>query len=135
MVVKQKMSGIAYTDFRDTTSNMWRTVIPSLDAGAVVIGLVALWLGWWGAALRDKHCTRLRWALIAPVVVMVLHGLWDTSIFVQGNSGAATSPLTYLTYVAAPIALVSGFVVARRTQRETVEDYAVGADHPVAVPA
>jgi hypothetical protein len=243
IVVTQKMSGIPYTDFGDTTSNMWRSVIPSLAAGAVVIGLVGLWLGWWGAAMRDRHRTRVGWALIAPViylvvvginfastdwgrvsggfllvalllgvlvgfaeeflcrglllvglrgsvgevavwaltcllfglmhganiflgapvgstavqvvmagiqgsafyilrryfgtllVAMALHGLWDASIFIQANSGATSSPLAFISYLAIPFALVGGFVVARRTQRGPVEDYAVGAKDPAAVPA
>lgn len=243
VVAVQKASGIPYTDFGDSASNMWRSSIASLALGAIVIALVGVWLGWWGAAMRDKHRTRVGWALIAPAIyvvivignlattdwgnvsmefllvavvlgilvgfaeefvcrglllvglrgsfhevavwaltcllfgvmhganiflgapirdtaqqvvlaaiqgsafyilrryfgtlvwAMVLHGLYDMSIFVQASSGAPASLLGALVYVSLPFALIGGFVVARRTQRGPVEDYAKGAGAPVAVPA
>jgi len=51
---------------------MWRSVIPSLAAGALVIGLLGWWIGWWGAAMRDQHRTRVGWTLIAPVIYLVI---------------------------------------------------------------
>ena len=234
IVVMQKSSGIPYTDFGDTAANMWRGIIPSLVVGSLVTALLGVWMGWWGAALRDKHRTKVGWALIAPVIyllialvttatsdwgnisvsflivavvlgigvgfaeefvcrgmllvglrgnmqeiavwaltcllfgamhganiflgqaagptmfqiamaaiqgsgfyilrryygslvwAMVLHGFWDFSIFVHEASGAAASIANVFVWVAAPFALVGGFVVARRTQQGPVEDYAVG---------
>jgi membrane protease YdiL (CAAX protease family) len=207
--------------------------------GAVVVGLLGLWLGWWGVAMRDQHLIRLKWTLIAPaiylvaalallgtsdwgnvsagflvvaivlgigvgfaeefvcrglllvglrgsfhevavwlftcvlfgvmhganvllgapiqgtvqqvvlaaiqgsafyilrryfgtlVIAMVLHGLWDTAVFVNASSGAPASLLSLLPYLAAPFAVVGGYVVARRTQQGAVEDYAKGASLPV----
>lgn len=241
VVVLQKASGIPYTDFGDSTSNMWRGTVLSLAVGAVVIGLLGLWMGWWGAAVRDEHRTRVTWTLIAPVIylvivvgtfagtdwsrvsagfllvalvlgilvgfaeefvcrgmllvglrgtfhevtvwaltcvlfgimhgvniflgapvtstvlqvvmagvqgsafyilrrysgtlvwAMLLHGLWDMSIFVHEQSGADPALVGALIWVALPFALVGGFVVARRTQQGPVEDYAVGASTTVAV--
>jgi membrane protease YdiL (CAAX protease family) len=235
VVVLQKVSGIPYTDFDESTSNMWRGVIPSLAVGAAVIGLLGRWMGWWGRAMRDRHRTRVPWTLVAPVLylvialgtfagtswgnvsggfllvalalgvlvgfaeefvcrgmllvglrgtfrevavwavtsllfglmhgvniflgapvadtvtqvavaavqgsafyilrryfgtlvwAMLLHGLWDMSIFVHDQSGAGPAVVGALVWVAVPFALVGGFVVARRSQRGQVEDYAVGA--------
>lgn len=72
VVALQKTSGVPYTDFGDSTSNLWRGIIPSLAVGALVIGLLGLWLGWWGAAMRDEHRTRVGWALIAPAIYLVI---------------------------------------------------------------
>jgi hypothetical protein len=238
VVAIQKASGIPYTDFDDSTANMLRSVIPSLAAGSVLVGLLGLWLGWWGAAMRDRRRTRVGWALAAPaiylvialgtlagtewgnvstdfllvaialgvlvgfaeefvcrgllvvglrgtfhevavwaltcvmfglmhgvniflgapvrdtvlqvvlaavqgsafyilrrffgtlVVAMLLHGLWDMSIFVHEQSGASPELLASLSYLALPFALAGGFVTARRTQRGAVEDYAKGASEP-----
>jgi len=238
IVILQKSSGIPYTDFGDSTSNMWQGIIPSLAVGSAVIGLLGMWMGWWGAAIRDQHRTRVGWTLIAPVIylviaagtfagtdwgkvsggfllvalslgilvgfaeelvcrgmllvglrgsfhevavwaltcvffgimhganiflgapvrdtvmqvvmagvqgsafyilrryfgtlvwAMLLHGLWDMSIFVHDQSGAGVALVGALVWVALPFALVGGFVVARRTQQGPVEDYAVGAAVP-----
>jgi len=73
-----------------------------------------------------RHFGTLVWA-------MLLHGLWDMSIFVHQQSGADSAVVGALVWVALPFALVGGFVVARRTQQGPVEDYAVhGAEAGVA---
>lgn len=64
---------------------------------------------------------------------MVLHGLFDMSIFIQDHSGSAGSILALLDWPAGIIAVIAGFVVALRTQRGAVEPYARGA--AAAVPA
>jgi membrane protease YdiL (CAAX protease family) len=233
VVAMQRASGIPYTEFGDSASNLWRSVIPSLALGSLLLIGTAWWLGWFGAAMRDTHRTRIGWTLLAPAIYLViafatfaatdwarvgaslivaalllgvlvgfaeeflcrglllvglrgtfrevavwaltcllfgfmhglnlfqgqeltptvqqiilaglqgsafyilrryfgslvwamaLHGLWDASIFIQAYSGAPTSPLSALTMIAGPLALISGFVVARRTSREAPEPYAV----------
>jgi membrane protease YdiL (CAAX protease family) len=72
VVVVQKFSGIPYTEFGDSTANMWQGVVGSLAAGAVALGLIGWWLGWWGAAMRDQYRTKVGWALIAPVIYLVI---------------------------------------------------------------
>ncbi|MFN8184640.1 MAG: CPBP family intramembrane glutamic endopeptidase [Candidatus Nanopelagicales bacterium] len=241
VLVMQKSSGVPYTAFGDSIGNMWRGVIPSLFVGSLVMAGLAVWLGWWGPALRDRHRTRVGWALIPPVIyliivmgnfattdwgnigaefllvavalgvlvgfaeefvcrglllvglrgtfhevsawavtcvlfglmhglnillgapagstvvqivdaamagsayyilrryfgtlvwAMALHGLWDTSIFVHDQSGGGVSLLGLLNWPAAILSVVAGFVVARRTARGPLEDYARGAGE--AVPA
>lgn len=243
VVVLQKASGIPYTDFGSTTGNMWRGVIPSLVIGSLVIAGVAVWFGWWSAAMRDRHRTRIGWTLIAPGVflvialsnfaftdwgsvspgfllvalvmgvfvgfaeelvcrgillvglrgtfhevaawaltcllfgvmhglniflgaaagptllqvvaaamqgsafyvlrryfgvlawAMVLHGLWDMSIEVHAVSGAPVNVVALLVWPVSILALVAGFVVARRTARGPLEDYAVGEEQPAAAAA
>lgn len=66
---------------------------------------------------------------------MILHGLFDMSIFVQSHSGSAGSILALLDWPAGVIAVIAGFVVALRTQRGPVESYAKGPAAPEAVPA
>lgn len=65
------------------------------------------------------------------VIAMLLHGFWDMAVFVNASSGAPASLVTLLPYLAAPFAVIGGFVVARRTQQGAVEDYAKGARVPV----
>jgi hypothetical protein len=239
----QKLSGIPYTDFGDSTSAMVRSVIPSLALGAAAVALLGWWTGWWGAALRDRHRTRVGWTLTAPVIylvitlgtfaatdwgnisggfllvalalgilvgfaeefvcrgllivglrgtfhevavwaltcilfgfmhgvnvllgapvsdtavqvamaavqgsafyilrrhfgtlvwAMLLHGLWDMSVFVHAQSGASPAVVGAAVWVALPFALIGGLVVARRTHEGPLEDYAVGAAARAAVTA
>lgn len=232
VVIMQKTSGIPYTEFGDSTANMWRGVIPSLLVGSLVIAALAVWMRWWAAALRDEHRTRVGWTLIAPAIflvialgnfaftdwgnisagfllvalalgvlvgfaeeivcrgmllvglrgtfhevavwaltcvlfgfmhgvniflgaaagptavqvlaaamqgsafyilrryygtlvwAMVLHGLWDMSIFVQAQSDGPVNVLSLLVWPTSILAVIAGFVVARRTAEGPLEDYA-----------
>jgi membrane protease YdiL (CAAX protease family) len=72
VVIMQKTSGIPYTEFGDSTGNMWRGVIPSLLVGSLVIAALAAWMRWWGAAMRDQHRTRVGWTLIAPGIFLLI---------------------------------------------------------------
>lgn len=234
VVIMQKTSGIPYTDFGDSTSNMWRGVIPSLLVGSLVVAALAVWMRWWGAAMRDQHRTRVGWTLIAPAAfliialgnfaftdwgnisagfllvavvlgllvgfaeeivcrglllvglrgtfhevavwaltcvlfgfmhgvnvflgasvgptiiqvvgaamqgsafyilrryygsllwAMALHGLWDTSIFVQAQSDGPVNLLAALIWPVSILAMIGGFVLARRTAEGPVEEYAQG---------
>jgi uncharacterized protein len=235
IVVLQKSSGVAYDEFGDSSENLARGILPSLVVGSVVIGGLAVWLGWWRAALRDEHTTRIGWTLAAPALylvialsmfaftdwgsltvgfvlaalamgvfvgfaeelvcrgvllvglrgsvqevavwaltclmfgmmhglniflgapvagtvvqivlaamqgssfyiirrysgslvwAMLLHGLWDFAVTVQEKSDGGDDPLFALMYVAGVLALIGGFVVARRSAAGPSEDYARGA--------
>lgn len=243
IVVLQKSSGVAYDEFGDSTDNLARGILPSLVVGSVVIGGLAVWMGWWRAALRDQHPTRVGWTLAAPALylvialsmfaftdwgnltigfvlvalamgafvgfaeelvcrgvllvglrrnlqevavwaltclmfgvmhglniflgapvagtvvqivlavmqgssfyiirrytgslvwAMLLHGLWDVAVTVQAKSGGADDPFFALMYVAGVLALVGGFVVARRSATGPSEDYARAASAPSPVAA
>ncbi len=236
VVIMQKTSGIPYTEFGDTTANMWRGVIPSLLVGSVVISGLALWMRWWSAAWRDQHRTRVGWTLIAPglfllialgnfaftdwgnisagfllvafvlgvlvgfaeeivcrgmllvglrgtfhevgawaltcvlfgfmhgvniflgasagptaiqvigaamqgsafyilrryygtlIWAIALHGLWDMSIFVQTQSEGPVNVLALLIWPVSILAVIGGFIVARRTAQGPVEEYARGPE-------
>lgn len=79
------------------------------------------------AAIQGSAFYILRRYFGTLVIAMLLHGFWDMTVFVNASSGAGATIFTLLAYLAAPFALVGGFVVARRTQRGAVEDYAKGA--------
>lgn len=66
---------------------------------------------------------------------MILHGLFDFSIFVQDHSGAAGSIFQLLDWPAGIIAVITGFIVALRTQKGPVESYARGPATPEPVAA
>jgi hypothetical protein len=69
------------------------------------------------------YLLRRYYGLLIPA--MVLHGLGDMSIFVQEFSGSEGTILALLEWPGGLIALVAGFVVARRTQNGEREPYAV----------
>ena len=58
------------------------------------------------------------------VWAMVLHGLWDMSIFVQAQSDGPVNVLSLLVWPTSILAVIAGFVVARRTAEGPLEDYA-----------
>lgn len=61
------------------------------------------------------------------IPAMILHGLWDMSIFVQDYSGAPGNIFALAEWPAGVIAVIAGLVVALRTQKGPVESYARGA--------
>jgi hypothetical protein len=234
-----KIGGIPYPELGDSAGNLLRGVIPSLVIGALVVVGLALWMGWFGVAMRDEHRIRAWWMLIAPLLAlvaalsnfaftdwgnvtvsfiaaalvlgiavgfaeefvcrgvllvglrgsfrevvawalsclifgamhgvnillgapasgtlsqilssvmagstfyllrryfgtlvpaMVLHGLFDMSIFVQAYSDGPANLLGLLDWPAGVIAVIAGLVVAIRTDRGARESYAHGAAAPV----
>lgn len=96
VVVLQKTSGIGYTEFGDSPSNLWRGAVVSLVVGAVVLAVVTTWLGWWRPALRERHTTRARWTIIAPALLVV---------GVIGNLVSTTWSAVSLDFVLAALAL------------------------------
>ncbi|QJW35041.1 CPBP family intramembrane glutamic endopeptidase [Cellulosimicrobium protaetiae] len=96
VVVLQKSSGIPYTDFGDSPSNLWRGAVLSLVVGAVVLVAVTTWLGWWRPALRERRTTRARWTIIAPALLVVA---------VVGNLVSTTWSAVSLEFVLAALAL------------------------------
>lgn len=238
-----KAMGVPYPELGDSASNILRGIVPSLVIGGLVIAGVAVWMGWFKAAMHDEHRVRAWWMLIAPAIVvlsiianfvftdwgnvgmsfilavlvmavavgfaeefvcrgmllvglrgtfrevlswalmcvffglmhtvnilfgapasgtvsqvvssamagstfyllrryfgsllpaMILHGLFDFSIFVQDHSGAAGSIFQLLDWPAGIIAVITGFIVALRTQKGPVESYARGPATPEPVAA
>lgn len=57
---------------------------------------------------------RLSGTLLLP---MLLHGLWDGSVFLPRATGAAVNPLPVLVY---PLAIVVAYVVVRRNWKERI---------------
>lgn len=234
-----KIMGVPYPELGDSAGNILRGIVPSLVIGGLVIAGIAVWMGWFKAAMRDEYRIRAWWMLIAPLIVvvsiganfvatdwgnvgmsfimavllmaiavgfaeefvcrgmvlvglrgtfrevvswalmcvifglmhsvnilfgadpgstvsqivssamagstfyllrrffgslvpaMILHGLFDFSIFVQDHSGAPGSILQLLDWPAGIVAVITGFIVALRTQRGPVESYARGPQAPV----
>lgn len=243
IVVVARFGGVPYPELGDSASNIMRGVVPSLAIGGLIIAGLALWMGWFGAAMRDEHRIRAWWMLIAPLLVvvaivgnfvftdwgnvgasfilttlalaicvgfaeefvcrgmllvglrgsvrevaawalsclffglmhlvnilsgapasgtvsqivssamagstfyllrryfgsllpaMILHGLFDMSIFIQAHSGSQGSILALLDWPAGVIAVIAGLVVALRTQRGPVESYARNAGAKAPTPA
>ena len=69
------------------------------------------------------------------IPAMILHGLFDLSIFVQSHSGSEGTLLALLDWPAGLIAVIAGLVVALRTDKGPKESYAKGATDVAPVPA
>ncbi len=69
------------------------------------------------------------------IPAMILHGLFDLSIFVQSHSGSEGTLLALLDWPAGLIAVIAGLVVALRTDKGPKESYAKGATEVAPVPA
>jgi membrane protease YdiL (CAAX protease family) len=82
------------------------------------------------AAIQGSAFYILRRYFGTLVIAMFLHGFWDMAVFVNASSGAPATIVSLIPYLAAPFAIIGGFVVARRTQQGAVEDYAKGAAVP-----
>ena len=76
------------------------------------------------AAMQGSAFYILRRYYGTLVWAMVLHGLWDMSIFVQAQSDGPVNVLSLLVWPASILAVIAGFVVARRTAEGPLEDYA-----------
>jgi membrane protease YdiL (CAAX protease family) len=80
------------------------------------------------AAMQGSAFYILRRYYGSLIWAMALHGLWDMSIFVQTQSDGPVNLLAALIWPVSILAVVGGFVVARRTARGPVEDYARGPE-------
>jgi len=96
VVVIQKSSGIAYTDFGDSSANLWRAPVLSAAVGSVALVILTTWLGWWRPALRERRRTKARWTIIAPLF---------TAIAVAGNVATTTWSALSLEFVVGAVAL------------------------------
>lgn len=72
ILIVQGTSGIPYTDWGDSAANLWRGSVLSLIVGGAVLAAVTTWLGWWRPALHEQHRTRARWAVVAPVLMLLV---------------------------------------------------------------
>lgn len=68
--VIQLASGVPYTDFGDSGSNLFFGAGLSLIIGAVFLAITTTLLGWWRPVLFDRKRS-VRWPIIAPAIMVV----------------------------------------------------------------
>jgi membrane protease YdiL (CAAX protease family) len=68
----QRVIGVPYTHLGDDGSTLFRGAGISLIVGTVLLAITTTLLGWWRPALRERHPSRHRWPLIAPVLMAAL---------------------------------------------------------------
>ncbi len=86
-------------------------------------GETALQVGF--AALQGSAFYVLRRVTGSLVWAMMLHGFWDAALFMNVQTDGGTPITSLLNVIAGPVALVAGYVVARRTDAGAREPYAV----------
>lgn len=72
IVAIQRASGVPYTEWGTSASNLWRGALISILVGGVVLAGISLRLGWFSAAMVDRRRSGAGWALIAPGLYMLV---------------------------------------------------------------
>ncbi|MDC7803766.1 CPBP family intramembrane metalloprotease [Sphingomonas sp. BLCC-B65] len=67
----QQITGIAYTDFGKSGSNLFLGAGLSLIVGAILLAITTTLLGWWRPALLDRHRAAHTWPIIAPAIMVL----------------------------------------------------------------
>ena len=67
----QQISGVPYTDFGESGTNLFLGAGLSLIAGAILLAITTTALGWWRPALFDRHRAAHKWPIIAPAIMVV----------------------------------------------------------------
>jgi uncharacterized protein len=91
------LSGIPYTDFAKSSSNMLFGVLIPVGIGSVLLTIVALWSGWWKDLWRDKYQIKgHNWMYIFVVlaVIAIIGNL------IKGNIGSLDTTLIVTIFIA-----------------------------------
>ena len=70
--VIQSLSGIPYTAWGDSASNLFFGAGISLIIASVALAVTTTLLGWWKPAMHDRQRSRHRWPIVVPVLFAVL---------------------------------------------------------------
>lgn len=70
--VVQLLSGIPYTDWGDSGTNLFLGAGLSLIVGSILLAITTSLLGWWRPALFDAARSHHRWPIFVPVLLAVL---------------------------------------------------------------
>ena len=95
--IVQLAVGIPYDTLGENGTNLFWGAGLSLILGTIFLALTASLLGWWRPALFDRHRSRHRWPIIAPIV-MAIALLWNLAFTDWGSYDGA--------FFAASIALI-----------------------------
>lgn len=67
--VVQLLTNIPYPKLGDSGGNLFIGAGLSLIIGSVLLAITTTLLGWWRPALFDRHRSRARWPIIAPILM------------------------------------------------------------------
>lgn len=68
----QSLSGISYTAWGDSASNLFFGAGISLIIASIALAITTTALGWWKPAMHDRQRSRHRWPILVPVLFAVL---------------------------------------------------------------
>jgi uncharacterized protein len=90
-------SGVPYTDFGKSSSNMLHGVLIPVAIGSLLLTVIAVWSGWWKDLWRDKyHIKGHNWMYIF-VVLAVISIIGN---FLKGNIGSLDTMLIFTIFIA-----------------------------------
>jgi uncharacterized protein len=90
-------SGVPYTDFATSSSNMIHGVLIPVAIGSILLTIVALWSGWWKDIWRDKYQIKGHNWLYIFVVLAVIAIMGN---FLKGNIGSLDITLIATIFIA-----------------------------------
>jgi len=90
-------SGVPYTDFGKSSTNMLHGVLIPVALGSLLLTIIAVWSGWWKDVWRDKyHIKGHNWMYLF-VVLAVISIIGN---FLKGNIGSLDTMLIVTIFVA-----------------------------------
>jgi uncharacterized protein len=90
-------SGVPYTDFAKTSSNMIHGVLIPVAVGSLILTAVAIWSGWWKDLWRDKFQIKGHNWMYIFVLLIVLEILGN---LIKGNIGSIDTTLVITIFIA-----------------------------------
>ena len=66
------VNGVDYETVADSSDTIVKGIVIPIGVGAAFLAIAATWLGWWRPAMVEKSRVGPRWALVIPVLLLVI---------------------------------------------------------------
>jgi membrane protease YdiL (CAAX protease family) len=97
MYLAMHFSGVPYTDFAKSSSNMFFGVLIPVAVGSLILTVVAIWSGWWKDVWRDKFQIKGHNWMYIFVILAVIAIIGN---FIKGNIGSLDIMLIVTIFIA-----------------------------------
>jgi CAAX protease family protein len=95
--VAMYLSGVPYTDFAKSSTNMLFGVLIPVAIGSLILTIVALWSGWWKDLWRDKYQIKGHNWMYIFIILAVIAIIGN---FLKGNIGSLDTTLIVTIFIA-----------------------------------
>ena len=66
------INGVDYDTVADSSESVLKGIVIPIGLGAGLLAIAATWLGWWRPAMVEERKAGPRWALLVPVLLLVI---------------------------------------------------------------